>query len=84
VMAEFVDGKDSKGYGKWKVWDGDYEKTWYDVMLGTGEVLFHCWPNAGVMCACDGSGRMWEPGEVLFRTSGDHPLDKIEIGVKYV
>jgi hypothetical protein len=44
----------------WTVWDGDYDKQHYWLLLSTAEVV-HCWPNAGFMVACDGSHREWVP-----------------------
>ncbi len=44
---------------EWLLWDGAYDKKFYDVWLGKGDVVIHCWPNAGKMCATDGSGREW-------------------------
>ncbi len=39
--------------------DGDYEKEFYDVRLADGEIVLACWPNAGKMCATNGSSRTW-------------------------
>lgn len=33
------------GYRKY---DGEYEKTFYDVYTYNGAVIHHCWPNAGI------------------------------------
>ena len=41
------------------LWDGNYEKTFYLAKIG--EEIVPCWPNAGLMCATDKSGRTWEP-----------------------
>jgi len=43
----------------WVIFDGDYEKTQYDVKLPDGTIITGCWPNAGHMCSMDGSGRNW-------------------------
>lgn len=40
--------------------DFDYEKIHYDVLLESGDIINECWPNAGKMCATDGSGRKWD------------------------
>lgn len=58
----------------WKPWDGSYEKEWHDVMLPDGEVVEHCWPNAGVMCASDGTGRMWTHHDNIRVRTGRHPF----------
>ena len=47
----------------------DYWKTFYDVLLPSGEVVINCWPNAGFYCATDGSGRKWGCEDVLVRPS---------------
>lgn len=31
----------------WKVFDGHYDKTMYDIRLVSGEIVEECWPNAG-------------------------------------
>lgn len=41
------------------LWNGDYEKQTYLALINGKEVP--CWPNAGEMCAIDGSGRTWKP-----------------------
>lgn len=48
----------------WVVWDGDYDKQHYWLLLPSSEVV-HCWPNAGFMVACDGSHREWVPDGIL-------------------
>ena len=32
---------------QWQIFDGEYEKEWYDIKLKTGEIIHQCWPNAG-------------------------------------
>lgn len=56
--------------------DFDYDKVFYDVLLSNGEIVKHCWPNAGRMNAINGDGRKWggEDG-VKVRPSMDHPED---------
>jgi hypothetical protein len=49
----------------WVKWDGNYIKQFYDVLVDKYNIVLHCWPNAGKMCAMDGSGRMFEPQNVL-------------------
>lgn len=61
--------------GEFVPFDGRYVKAYYDALLPGGEVVEHCWPNAGVMCSCDGSGRVWEPDECSVRLSKTHPAD---------
>ena len=59
-------------------WDGEYEKEFYDVLLPSGEVVKHCWPNAGFMNDIMGNGpqRQWSPKDgVKVRPSPDHPMD---------
>jgi len=42
----------------------DYNKAQYDVtLLATGEVV-RCWPNANVWHAMDGTGRIFQWGEL--------------------
>lgn len=58
-------------------WTGNYAKQHYDVKLPSGEIIKHCWPNAGIMNATDGSGRQFKPEDgVLYRISPTHPCDK--------
>lgn len=57
------------GKDRFTIWDGQYDKTWYDVLLPDGSVVERCWPNAGKMVATDGSGREWEPGPIAVRVS---------------
>lgn len=64
----------------WQTFTGEYDKDWYDVLPHghrdtSRHVIPHCWPNAGLMCATDGSGRMWKPGECYIRKSAKHPLE---------
>jgi len=59
-------------------WDGGYSKAWYDVETPMGEVITHCWPNAGFMTATDGSGRQWAVHSgIKVRLSANHPLDEV-------
>lgn len=60
---------------KWRAFlgDGDYDKEWYDVRLPDGQIVKHCWPNAGRMNATDGSGQEWGAGQCEVRLSPDHP-----------
>ena len=46
------------------VWDGQYEKMFYDVRTQEGEIV-RCWPNNGFMCSMDGSGRNWGPADCI-------------------
>lgn len=64
-------------------WTGHYDKEHYVVLMPDGERVL-CWPNAGLMNACDGSGRMWKPDGVvrverIDQTSPEHPLNKYSI-----
>lgn len=57
--------------------DGDYVKKFYDVLLNDGNIVIHCWPNAGKFAATDGSGRFFEPEDIKgVRLSLTHPMDK--------
>lgn len=58
----------------WELWEGQpYIKEHYWLLLEDGEVV-HCWPNAGYMVACDGSGRQWAPDNRLkISLAGDWP-----------
>jgi len=31
----------------WVDYYGEYEKSWYDIMLTSGQVFIRCYPNAG-------------------------------------
>lgn len=44
---------------QFELWNGDYIKTTYLALIDGKKVA--CWPNAGKMCACDGTGRSWRP-----------------------
>lgn len=46
-------------------WNGDYEKTFYDVLRKTGEPIVNCWPNDGKMMAINGSGSIFTIDDVL-------------------
>jgi hypothetical protein len=60
---------------EWWPWAGRYDKKWYDVKLPNGELIRHCWPNAGTMYSQDGSGRAWAvEGKIKVRRSATHPL----------
>ena len=41
----------------------DYEKTQYAISLNNGEVVI-CWPNAAAWHALDGTGRLFQWGEI--------------------
>lgn len=41
-------------------WTGDYDKSFYWLTTAKGEQV-KCYPNAGFMCAMDGSNRKWLP-----------------------
>jgi hypothetical protein len=49
------------------LWNGEYEKQFYWVHLPDGTRV-ECWPNAGIMNATDGSGRMWRPADKVMIT----------------
>lgn len=53
-------------------WNGNTPKKHYDVKTSDGELIIECWPNAGKMCATDGSNRKWLPeDDILIRESVD-------------
>lgn len=57
---------------EWHLWDGQYEKQAYDVWIqGTCNVVLACWPNAGRMCAVDGTGREWGPEDKIAVRASD-------------
>lgn len=58
-------------------WDGEYEKVFYDVLLPSGEVVEHCWPNAGKMDELKFPFRRWLVSEhICVRVSRQQgPLD---------
>jgi len=54
----------------WRKWNGNYQKIFYDIQTTWGKTHIGCWPNAGKMNACDGTGRSWKPHQVaLIRRS---------------
>jgi hypothetical protein len=54
----------------WIIWDGNYEKVFYDIKLPDGTVYTHCWPNAGRMYALSPSGKIFDPdGQIEIRVS---------------
>ena len=48
---------------KFTTWNGEYRKTYYLALIDGKEVP--CWPNAGCMCATDGSGREWKSSDKI-------------------
>ena len=64
--------------GGWKVArdDGDYAKRHYDVLTEEGEIVKHCWPNAGFFHAVNGDTRKWKVTEIKARRSTDDYLSK--------
>lgn len=59
----------------WQPFTGTYVKDWYDVRLPDGEIITHCWPNAGEFHDVHGgTDRTWKAGECEFRPSAQHPL----------
>jgi hypothetical protein len=36
-----------KDDAKWKPYNFDYEKEWYDIELQNGDIIYQCYPNAG-------------------------------------
>ena len=54
-------------------WNGEYEKVFYWVHLPGGAKV-KCWPNAGLMCSVDGSGRHWKAEDrILVSVCNDDP-----------
>ena len=51
---------------EWLPFTGDYDKVYYDVKLPSGEIVPHCWPNAGMIYTVP-HDRHWLPGEVMVR-----------------
>jgi hypothetical protein len=57
--------------------DFDYEKAFYDVLLPSGEIVKHCWPNAGWLNTMFGTMRKWSGTDgVKVRLSATHPMDE--------
>ena len=46
---------------EYEIWDGEYVKKPYLALINGKEIP--CWPNAGRMNACDGTGRYWMPND---------------------
>lgn len=67
---------------RWFKWNGEYEKQSYDVWISGCDVVLGCWPNAGKMCATDGSGREWTKDQLLavrvseYQGRYPHPFEK--------
>lgn len=32
---------------EWQLYDGNYQKELQDIKLKNGDIVYHCWPNAG-------------------------------------
>lgn len=62
------------GSGKWIPWNGAYEKRTYIVKDKNG-LLWECWPNAGKMCAVDGSGKEFPFHDKIQIWSSEVPAD---------
>jgi hypothetical protein len=59
------------------IWDGSYTKRMYVVHL-PGECVV-CWPNAGLMNAMDGSGRIFKPdGRTVITVMSDKEADRYD------
>ena len=58
---------------KWKQYDFNYEKEWYDIELHDGSIIGPCWPNAGSFHNED-FGMIKEEHVVRFRLSKEHPM----------
>ena len=63
--------------------DGDYVKRHYDVLTEEGEIVKHCWPNAGFFNEVYTGGgdenfqdRKWKVTEIKARRSTDDYLSK--------
>ena len=74
-----------EAYLKWShaqdftTWNGEYDKVHYDVLLPDGELVKHCWPNAGKMCAMDSKQRSWTKDDgIKVRVSPTHPLEELD------
>ncbi len=63
---------------KFKPWDGDYDKQWYDVLLPDGEVVCCCWPNSGKMNETKQPFRAWLPSDhICVRPCADQSVEGI-------
>lgn len=50
IAAFESDGRHKHGYDyeEWRPWTGNnYIKSYYDVLLENGTIIYHLWPNAG-------------------------------------
>ena len=59
---------------KWKRYEGDYEKEWYDIRLFNGVEYQLCYPNAGTFYTGDGDA-FTEDDIEYYKPSNKHPLD---------
>lgn len=67
---------DHKIADEWKLFEGEYEKEWYDIKTMDGTIHKHCWPNAGFMNAVHSKDSpKFGVGECYYRLSITHPLD---------
>ena len=61
---------------KWRIYNGDREKEWCDIILKDGTEILMCWPNAntfhGLSCTIN------ESKVEQIRKSDFHPLDVFE------
>lgn len=46
---------------EWTPYNGDYQKKVQDIKLKNGDIVFHCWPNAGFWIAMvrEGNGKYY-------------------------
>lgn len=59
-------------YGVWREWTGNnYIKSWYDILLADGRIIYHVRPNAGLMRS--GPLVFDEKSNVKVRLSEDFP-----------
>jgi hypothetical protein len=67
-----------KQNGGFYLWDGEYEKHFYDVLVDK-KFYKWCWPNAGKMTAIHDSPQIeWTAkSKIMIRLSVSHPADSI-------
>ena len=66
-------GKDWKKI-TYRKYNGNYEKTWYDIICFDLSQFEMCWPNAGTFHTTDGAQIKGEDVE-FFRLSKKHPME---------
>lgn len=61
-----------------RIWNGNYQKIEYDVLLPCGKIHSNCYPNDGKLLTIDGSNLTFNPdGKIKIRRSEFPNFDEI-------